>query len=559
MTNAIYTPKTLFADYDRSGDFDLTVIKEEQTEGVTVRYFYFNGNKKAKGVTRVYGICAYIKRPAPCVIRVGEIGITHDIQSLIYFAKLGFFAVAADYAGDGGRGAHTVYPDDVFYANLSRAGRRINYADLTARDTTWFEWDINTLRLIDLIFEKGYAKDNKVALYSVGQYASRVAVHVLATDKRVQSGAVAFGNIWDETIRKMQSLEQLSVRDLNKSMQELDEEERWLSAIAPQGYLQYITQPLYLITGANSSYTSIIENRAAMKRCKNIKSRHLYIKDALDSGNDEILRNVARWFNICFEEVKNIPPEPHLSFRSKQGNLYCAVKREECVDAQLFYTRGNIENKIFNWIQCESIKEDNWVKGQVCFYNKEMPVTAYATVKLNGLLLSGDPQTVYPQDYQAEECPRSRILYQQEEKLGSFLPLKVEGNSVRSHSVPLLWAQGPFGIKGIKGKNLGTFAVAEYPFSAGDSFLSFDIFCENKGEADCFLLLNWGEEEAQEIYVKHISFSGGCVWQKIKAEFKDFKCLAKNGKALDAAKKDKIHMLSFSSQENIIINNVIFG
>ncbi len=559
MVNAtIYTPKTLFEDYDRSGEFDVTVIKKEQVEGVTVEHFYFNGNKKQMGVTRVYCICAYKERPAPCVIRIGEIGKKHDINGLIYFAKLDFFTLAIDYSGDAGRGAHTIYPQDADYANLPRAGRHMEYADLTARDTTWFEWDINTLRLIDLVFEKKYAKDNKLALYSVGQFASRVAVHVLASDKRVLSGAVAFGNIWEETIRKMSRIEQLSVSDLNKSMEELDEEERWLSAMAPQGYLQYITQPLYLITGANSGYTSIIENRAAMKRCKNARSRHLYIKDALDTVSDEDLQNVARWFTICFEEVKNIPVEPRLSFRTKGGELYCAVKKDEKGEIRLFYTNGNTDSKIFNWRQCEIVKEENFVKGRVVFYDKETPVTAYATAKLNGLLISSDPETVYPRYYDAKESQKSRILYQQEEKTGSFIPLAVEGGEVHSLAKPLEWAEGPFGIKGVKGKSLGTFAVTEYPFSSGDSFLSFDVFCLKEGELDCYLLTNWGESY-QEIFVKRVNLTGGQLWQKVKGDFKDFKCVQIGSKAFDSSKKEKINLLSFSSKEEIIINNVIFG
>ncbi|MEG1528256.1 MAG: hypothetical protein RR248_01475 [Clostridia bacterium] len=545
-----FTPPTLFEDVDFDYEFEPTIIKQQTVDNTTIQHFYINGRRCGDAITRIYGVLAYQTASAPVIIVVGEVGKAIDISLLEYWATNGFVAVSIDYAGDIGIGFHTVYPLATQYANLNKAGRHLKYVDTTARDTSWYEYDFSTRRIIQYMLNN-YCQNNLIGICSLGGIADKIAIHTLATCKELLCGAIIFGSLWD----KVEEISpDLNIDKLTNTIEALDQKERWLSGICSQSYLQYVSQPIYLLTGVNSTKTNILDNNQGLYRCKNICSQALYINGLIDIITPNVLENIKNWFLTNFSNQQSTLKKPKVSFNTRKGQLYAKVSNFK--DVTISYTVSDISGSALSWRRANIVQEGSNTLGFIDVFDINSTITVLATVNCNGVFVSSDPHTILANKYKIRVKNKSRIFYQNASGLGNFLPLVYDQNSAYTSFEPLSVGIGAYGISGICGKHFGTFEILEYAFNERDSYIMLDIYSAIASQVTLCIITNWASAN-QCAYSKSLQLCGGRLWQKTKIDLTDLK--SPQGKPFDIADIHKISLLLIDADQQIILNNILFG
>ncbi len=138
----ILTPVTLWKDFDESLPLMEQVVSERRERGVVFRDVNFYGRDTGMGRVKIFARYVFPANAAnfPAVMILFEAGFPFDEKFVGHFLSRGIAALCVDYCGEMGPGRHTIYPRDVDYANFCRVGRAMDYADKTAKETSWYEW-----------------------------------------------------------------------------------------------------------------------------------------------------------------------------------------------------------------------------------------------------------------------------------------------------------------------------------------------------------------------------------------------------------------------------------
>ncbi|MBE7088206.1 MAG: hypothetical protein E7370_01590 [Clostridiales bacterium] len=142
MSN-ILTPISLWKNFDDTLPLNAKVLGEKVDGEVKIQYIRFDGRDTGKGRVSVFG--AYAEpinfTSTECILILPDSYDTIDEELLKYFVKNGYSAFMVDYRGKvDGTENYTVYPANVYYANLAQAGRRKDFVDESADKTSWYEW-----------------------------------------------------------------------------------------------------------------------------------------------------------------------------------------------------------------------------------------------------------------------------------------------------------------------------------------------------------------------------------------------------------------------------------
>lgn len=142
MSN-ILTPISLWSNFDVSLDIKAEIKSEVISQGVKIEKITFLGRDTGNG--RVKIAAAFASEPqtpvAGTVLIMPDSTQTIDEGLLKFIVKHGYAALMVDYRGEWEDCAfHTEYPENIAYANTAKCGRRKDYVDTTAQQTSWYEW-----------------------------------------------------------------------------------------------------------------------------------------------------------------------------------------------------------------------------------------------------------------------------------------------------------------------------------------------------------------------------------------------------------------------------------
>ncbi|MDE7158212.1 MAG: hypothetical protein K2N74_01420, partial [Clostridiales bacterium] len=142
MANMILTPVTLWKDFDATLPLDEEIISERKEGDFVYREVYFYGRQTEKGRVKIYAqyVFPFGEEEFPAVMILFEAGMPVDMTFVKRYLANGYAVLCVDYCGENGAEHYTEYPSDVDYANYVRAGRAMEYAEPTAKETSWYEW-----------------------------------------------------------------------------------------------------------------------------------------------------------------------------------------------------------------------------------------------------------------------------------------------------------------------------------------------------------------------------------------------------------------------------------
>ena len=142
MVNTFLTPVTLWKDFDDTLPLEVSVLSEEHRDGAVFEDISFLGRAVGTSRVKIYAQYAFPEGASsfPVVLVLYEAGHPFDAVFVRHFLARGFGVLSVDYCGENGTDRCTQYPAEVDYANFVRAGRHLDYAEPTARETSWYEW-----------------------------------------------------------------------------------------------------------------------------------------------------------------------------------------------------------------------------------------------------------------------------------------------------------------------------------------------------------------------------------------------------------------------------------
>ncbi len=238
----ILTPISLWKNFDDSLPLMDVTTDITSRDGITYERVKFLGRETGSGRVSVFGVLAYAQ-DAPAkdgVLIIPDSCRTVEEDMLALVVKNGYSAFMVDIRGEWeGCSDYTVYPESVYYANFTKAGRYLDYADEGADKTSWYEWVAVGLYARRFLKERlGCAKIGVVGIRDGGEVVWKLAhagdfacaVPVCAGGWRAYKGYNKFGG----------------------GEPEFDEERRrFVAGVDSQAYAPYVRCPVLMLCSTN--------------------------------------------------------------------------------------------------------------------------------------------------------------------------------------------------------------------------------------------------------------------------------------------------------------------
>lgn len=541
----------LWADFSPTQEpTDISLAKSQNENGIVIEQIYFTGRTIKEGQkSRVFATVAYKEKNTQAILVVQPPQDKIDVDCLKKFAERGFIAMSVDFFGEQLNGEKfTVYPSGIEYANYKKGGRHLTHADVSVKQTCWYEYSISVMRAVTVLLEQ-YCASN-VSLLSVKE-GSRMAIHAIAVDKRPLTAIITFGKLrenWQDDEAETEEA------DVKAQLMQVEEQERWLLGICPQSYLPQIEAPIYVVEGGNCGYIDT-ENHAALLMCSNENSRYVIFPECTGKITHRMRKSICQWIELCRENAEPMV-EPKLSYTARNGKLCVGVKSKADL-IETYYVRSG-PARAFNWIKAESQLRETGALAELELKDAREHVGVFASAYSDGLWLSSSAEFIVPQKQFEEENFKTikggKLIYQSGHGEEQFVPVQL-GESINAETSEISVSKGAMDIKGVSGSHFGTFVLSEklLVFSS-DSVLMLDVYSKAKQTLTVSVVTNWADEN-QKIFIKTVELCGGEFWQKISISLNSMK--SAEGESLQ--QQDKAQLLAFDAESDVTVNNLLFS
>ncbi len=556
MENEILTPAALWKDYDPEAEpLETNVVKEEEENGILFKQVYFTGEFFGTGKSRVFAVTARKvgTEKLPGIVFVTGPERSVDYDRLRFWAICGYAAICVDNYGEGGAKLFTQYPPEIDYANFCRAGRHLTNADTSVKESSWFQWAKNIRRALTFFAAEDYVDEQNVGIVSIFN-GSFLLSQVLAFDSRLKAGAALYSAccIEREELDLVEETEDLNV--LNERIRCAEERERWLLGVSPQSYVMYFKVPLYVALTTNAVVNRFDQAVKVLGKSEKVR---FYIEPRVAAPDArKQMPNVKWWMDCWLKGKKPVYDAPKAEWSVENGNLYFNVTLpENCKKGEVYYARETENLSCRNWEEAPFTKTETGWRAKLAVANPEKPVYAFCNAEFeNGIVISGDYSSVVPAKLgEVKKLIPTKLLYNSSEGLKDFTsadPTSCEMDLTVEK--PLRISDGPFGVKGVTGKKIGTFQLNDEKYlTQEDTLLMADVYSSTAQKLIVLAQIDRGAIE-QKLFTATVDLLGGQMWQKVILSPADFKDGSKT------LKDWKVNLLSFQADEEFSLNNLLF-
>ncbi len=554
--NTILTPITLWKDFDDSLPLDEETLSEREEGGAVVRDLYFYGRQTKTGRVKIY---AQYYSPAgkeefPAVMILFEAGMPFDTAFVLPLIERGYGALCVDYCGDCGGERYTLYPEDIDYANFSRAGRAIEYAEPTARETSWYEWaGVARYAARFLSQRKEVTRFGAIGLRTGGEVLFKVAPYASFS---CFVSVCAAGWLAYRGIGKFD--------DARKVFNE--ERHHFIAGVDSQSYAPYAKCPVLLISAVNDKKYNYDRTYDTFNQINpDVEKAILFSAHGNGLVGMHSLENLMLFLDR-FLKGRTVFISAPIGFSAgedEEGNFVIKAEFDpagEIVEYGYFFTEKIAAFKSRDWTcvagDTEALSDGNKAVMPLSVYTGCKKVLVYVFARYsNGFSVTSKIQEISVGKEYRNSVPRTRAIYSSEEGLNGFTGLRSRLESVAdcfaAGGRDVWLAAGYGGIKGITSRSgIVSYRVSEPRYAApeGASF-AFDVYCKEDARLSVSFFINEDEEAGYSVSVK---VAGGGKWKRIVLEEEDFK--AETG----APFKDfslAVSVLFYSEQE-VLVNNV---
>lgn len=530
MANTLLTPVTLWKDFDDTLPLEPEVLYEQRTVDGTVQDVTFFAQQTKQGRVRVFSRF-YLPENAesfPAVLVLFEAGLPFDEEFVRRLVKNGYGVLCVDYSGDDDSvRPHTVYPEDIGYANFSRAGRHIDYVDTNARETSWFEWASVVRYAARYLSEyPGVTAVGAIGMRTGGEILFKVAPYAPIS---CMISVCAAG--W------------LAYRNLNKfgdkeSFSFDEERHRFIAGIDSQSYAPYVKCPVLLLCPINDrkyNYERIydtfrqinpeVEKAILFSAHGNgLIGSHSLVD--LDLFLDKYLKKHSVFIAGPVELTVEADGENNLVVRSRFDG------RGEIRDYGIFFTEKVSGGSSRDWTRVLGKKEniqDGVGTIPLGVYKGIDKALVYAFVNYsNNFSVTSKITEVQIKPEYKNLRPKTRVIYASGDGLNGFSPYSLTAHAVADcfnvrEEAGTRLQPGYGGIMGIScGIGLISYRVGEprYKAPAGASF-RFDVWSPSGASVTVRFFKTTGSKE--NYHSSEFTIEGGGVWKNLLLDPGDFR------------------------------------
>ena len=356
MANKILTPITLWSDFDDSLPIQCTVLEEREEDGVLLRKLRCFGRDVGGVRVNIFAVyCAPAGETAPpALLILPDASQTADVAFAERFAKKGYAVLMPDYRGEwDGCEEYTIYPEAIPYANYRSAGRRLDFADDTAKETSWYEW-VAVARYCCL-YLRSLAPERKIGLIGIragGEIAWQLAatfegiacaIPVCAGGWRAYRGVHKFG---ESTELKMD-----------------DERYRFLAGVDSQAYAQYAKCPVLMLCSTNDENFDADRAFDTFARINPEMDKTFYFAARYNGHIGKTGLNDLDLFIDKYLKGREvfIPAPVEIGVEEDEGELVARIKFDrngEVKYCDVYMAEDNLDSPTRDWTKCTLKRED---------------------------------------------------------------------------------------------------------------------------------------------------------------------------------------------------------
>lgn len=559
MANMILTPVTLWKDFDATLPLNEEIVSEREEGGAVYREVYFYGRQTQKGQVKIYAQYVFPKNKQefPAVMILFEAGMAADMKFVKRFLALGYAVLCVDYCGDNDTGKCTQYPSDIDYANYVRAGRAIEFAEPTAKETSWYEWAGVARYAARYLAEKPeVTRSGAIGLRSGGEILFKIAPYApIACMVSVCAGG------W------------LAYRGIDKfdadRKRVFDEERhRFIAGIDSQSYAPYVKCPVLFTTAINDkkyNYDRVYDTFQQIN--PKVEKAMLFSSHGNGLVGNRSMKNIHLFLDKFLKKRTVYLSAPvTCSVEEENGSLYVQANFDpagEIAECGYFFTEKIDDFRARDWTRVMATNENmsgNCAKIPLNIYEGTKKLLLYTFVRYsNDFSITSKIIEFTPAKKYRNSCPKTRVIYSGRDDINGFNGYRARAQAVADCFVADLGADavtlapGYGGIMGVcSEEGLISYRVGDPRYSApeGASF-NFDAYCAENAE---FKVVFFRDGEEKTGYSTDVKIEGGGKWKQIILKNTDFK--SEEGEPL--ADFAGVISVLFLAPKSVVINNVIW-
>ena len=471
----IITPQSLWKDFCADGDFETVVVSSNEGSVYRTTEMYFSGSSTGDGVVRIFATMYMPSVGAPGLAAILFFDDAASAGSLPFIEALvsrGFAVLRVDYAGAGGSGRYTLYPDSLYRGNYGHE----NELPDDLKVSSAYIWTAVGLRAAKFLRESEGIDRERIGVLGIGEGGALAWRLAMLCD--FKAGMSLFGGgIIDDRLKP----DPLYLT--------------YKAALDVRSYAPFSRCPMLLQTTSNESNSSLDYMAELYDGSRTARF------SIGERGNRAIItsqkKNYLYWFLRQLFGEGYVPDPPKLTARESGGGLYYDIEtdvKHELVTVELFVSQGKLKAAYRNW---SSVKMDKAGEGKylakVDVYDGSEPVYAFVSVKYRHSLYVTSPLVMrIPKLMGVTAKPRrSRLIYESGMVKDDF---SVPDDYDLSYGVEKLAVEkGPFGIEGISSAThrIVTFKLGDYQYRGErDNVLQLLIYVERLSAVN-FMIMDW--------------------------------------------------------------------
>lgn len=560
MANKILTPITLWSDFDDTLPIQCTVLETREEDGLTFRKLRFFGRDVGGVRVNIFALyCApSAEEGAPALLILPDAAQTVDQGLAQRFARKGYAVLMPDYRGEWeGCEEYTVYPDAIPYANFCQSGRYLDFADESAKETSWYEWV--AVARYSYLYLRSIAPESRIGLIGI-KAGGEVAWQLAATCEGFACVIPICAGGW-RAYRGVQKFGESTELKMN------DERYRFLAGVESQAYAPYVKCSVLMLCATNDEGFDADRAFDTYSRINPESDKTFYFAARYNGhiGNTG-LNDLDLFIDKYLKGREVFIPAPiEIGVEEEDGELVARIKFDrngEVKYCDVFMAEDNLDSATRDWTKCKLRREDG--EDEQIFtlnaYEKASRVFVFAKAKYScGFAVSSKIAVKRLEKTYANSQKKSRILYSSTNGTDSFTIDRFDKNVLadcflNTSVPPVRLLEGPLGFKGIASPyGLKLFRINDARYCPNENgLLKFDLY--SPGPALIQISIGVLQNGISANYTCNLCVPGGPCWTDHLLSAKDFK----NEINKPLAELCGARYLSFYSQDVFCINNLLW-
>lgn len=400
------TPPDVWNDYDpNAGDFKEQIVREETRGGVYYRDSYISAYVNEEEI-RVY--CLYAvkagARKAPGLLNIHGWMSRAGID--MSYVNDGWAEMSYDYCGKtDDRPQFTKYPESMRYCNMDRqvSGGAINAqlkdgSSITdPRQTSDYVWYALQRRVLSYLLAQKEVDKSRIG--AKGFSYGGTIIWNLGMDPRVKAIVAYFGIGWNVYYRD-HAVWMYNVPYSEPPM--TPGEKLYLSAVAPQAHVPYITAATLWLNGSNDHHGGFERGMETFKRFKPGVPWAFAVQARGHHNTDQLGDDCRLWLEkYVLDRNVDWPAHPQSEIRLDKDGVpelrITPASPQQITEVAAYYALKTPFNLTRNWRDTKAVREgDTWV-AKMPVLNVNDYVFGYANIRYaNTIVLSSDFEAAIP-------------------------------------------------------------------------------------------------------------------------------------------------------------------